>query len=145
MGYNKKTLNEAIKFHGHLGPYLVLGMLMGKCALKNLKAKKYFGLAIKVKGAYKKPKSCLIDGLQLSTGATFGKGNIKKLDGRHIQVFFYNLNNKRKIALSLKDNLKFKLAKLKHHRASEVFAEKIYKVQIVVSVDLLPVLPLLCS
>ena len=88
MGYNKKALSEAIDFHGHLGPYLVLGLLMGKYALKNLKAEKYFGLTIKVKGAYTKPESCLIDGLQLSTGATFGKGNIKKLQGRYIQVFF---------------------------------------------------------
>ena len=130
MGGNKKALSEAIEFHGHLGPYLVLGMMMGRYALENLKAEKYFGLAIKVKGANKKPKSCLIDGLQLSTGATFGKGNIKKLGGRNIQVFFYNLNNKRKMALSLKDNLKFKLAKLQNHRDSEVFAKKIYKISV---------------
>ena len=141
MVCNKKALSEAIKFHGHLGPYLVLGILMGKYALKNLKAKKYFGLAIKVKGAYKKPKSCLIDGLQLSTGATFGKGNIRKLSGRHIQVIFYNLNNKRKIALSLKDSLEFKLGKLQDHQDSEVFAEKIYKMSSNELFNLIPVTP----
>jgi formylmethanofuran dehydrogenase subunit E len=64
------TLKEAIRFHGHLGPYLVLGVLAGEAALKKLKAKKYFGIEMKVWGANKKPKSCLVDGLQLSTGAT---------------------------------------------------------------------------
>ena len=139
MGYNKKALTEAIRFHGHLGPYLVLGILMGKYALRNLKAKKYFGLEIKVKGADKKPRSCLIDGLQLSTGATFGKGNIKKLSGKHIQVLFYNLNNKRKLALSLKDSLEFKLGKLKNHQDSEVFAERIYKTSYNKLFNLIPI------
>ena len=127
MSCNRINLSEAIKFHGHLGPYLVLGLLMGTYALRNLKAKKYFGLEVKVKGAYKKPKSCLIDGLQLSTGATFGKGNINKLNGKDIQVTVYNIHNKRKVTLSLKDSLKFQLAKLKSHRDSEVFAIKIYR------------------
>ena len=38
------SLKEAEKFHGHLGPWLVLGLLIGDAALKKLKAEKYFGL-----------------------------------------------------------------------------------------------------
>jgi len=127
MGNEKITLDRARKFHGHLGPYLVLGVLMGEYALKHLKAKKYFGLEVKVKGVDKKPKSCIVDGLQLSTGATLGKGNIKKLNGKDIQAIFYNLNTKRRIALSLKDNLKFSLEKLRNHRDSEALAKKLHK------------------
>ena len=40
----KIRLNEAIKFHGHLGPYLVLGLKAGELALKKLGCKKYFNL-----------------------------------------------------------------------------------------------------
>ncbi len=80
------SLKEAIKFHGHLGPYLVLGILAGEFALKRLRCKKYFGLEVRVWGTDKKPKSCFIDGLQLSTGATYGKGNIHKLDGRKMKL-----------------------------------------------------------
>ena len=34
----KISLKQAVDFHGHLGPYLVLGLLMGKYALKKLKS-----------------------------------------------------------------------------------------------------------
>jgi len=35
----KIAIKEAIKFHGHLGPYLILGILAGEAALKILKCK----------------------------------------------------------------------------------------------------------
>ena len=52
---------------------------MGEYALEKIKARPHFGLEVKVWGAKNKPKSCLIDGLQLSTGCTYGKGNITKI------------------------------------------------------------------
>lgn len=127
MKNNKITLNEAIKFHGHLGPYLILGILAGELALKQLKTKKYFGLAVKVWGADKKPKSCLIDGLQLSTGATYGKGNIQKIKGDRIKVSFYNLENNKKINLHFKKGFIKKLDSLRGHKDSEIFAKELYK------------------
>jgi hypothetical protein len=33
-------LKKAEEFHGHLGPYLALGLLMGELALKKLKSQK---------------------------------------------------------------------------------------------------------
>ena len=125
---NKRiTLSEAKRFHGHLGPYLILGIIAGELAVKKLRCRKYFGLSVKAWGANKKPKSCLIDGLQLSTGATYGKGNIDKLNAKDIRIIFYNLNNKKRIAMRLKENLKFRLEKLKNHRDSESLAKKIYQ------------------
>ena len=121
------SLNRAKEFHGHVGPYLILGILMGERGLKKLRAKKYFSLKVKVRGVGRKPKSCLIDGLQLSTGATYGKGNIQKLNGKNISVVFYSLLNKRQIKISLKNNLVKRLNLLKGHRESEAFARKIYK------------------
>ena len=121
------TLREAVKFHGHLGPYLVLGLITGELALKRLSCKKYFDLEVKVRGANKKPKSCLIDGLQLSTGATYGKGNIRRLDGRAIKIEFYNRLNRKKITLKFKDVLFGKLKEAKTHRDSELLAKKLYK------------------
>ena len=121
------SLKEGIKFHGHLGPYLVLGILAGDLALKRLQAKKYFGLKVKACGATKKPKSCLIDGLQLSTGATYGKGNIAQKESGKIKILFCNLKNNKKIALSLKKDLIEKLDSLKGHHDSEVFAKVLYK------------------
>ena len=121
------TLKEAEKFHGHLGPYLVLGILAGELALKRLRCKKYFDLDIKVRGAKNKPKSCLIDGLQLSTGATYGKGNINKLDGACIKIEFQNRLNNRRLTLRFKDSLIQKLKEAETHRDSEALAKQLYK------------------
>jgi len=127
MSNNRITLKEAVKFHGHLGPYLVLGFLAGEIALKKLMCKKYFGLDVKVWGANKKPKSCLIDGLQLSTGSTYGKGDIHKLNGRKIKIEFCNSNNNKKFILRLRESLIQRLEETKTHRDSELLAKRLYK------------------
>ena len=125
---NKRiVLKEAIKFHGHLGPYLVLGLLAGECALKKIKAKKYFGVEVKVWGAITKPKSCFIDGLQLSTGATYGKGNISKLNGNLIKVSVENRNNGKKIILTLTKHIIKELDEARTHQGSELLAGRIWK------------------
>jgi formylmethanofuran dehydrogenase subunit E len=125
---NKRiTLKEAVKFHGHLGPYLILGILAGELALKHLNCKKYFGLDVKVRGASRKPKSCFIDGLQLSCGATYGKGNIENRDGRRIEAIFRDCRNNKKIKLHLAESLAEKLDSLRGHRDSEALARKLYK------------------
>jgi len=120
------TLKEAVRFHGHLGPYLVLGVLAGEFFLKKIKCRKHFRLKIKVQGVGKKPKSCLIDGLQLSTGATYGKGNIQKLNGTIIRIEFYNQLSKKRIILKLKDGLRQKLDAAKTHQDSEALAKELY-------------------
>jgi formylmethanofuran dehydrogenase subunit E len=121
------TIKEAVNFHGHLGPYLVLGILAGELALKKLGCKKYFGLKVKVEGATEKPKSCLVDGLQLSTGCTYGKGSIQKITRDKIKVLFYSLENNKKIKISLKKDLLQRLNALKGHSDSEAFARKLYR------------------
>lgn len=110
-----------------MGPYLVLGLLAGEVALKKLKCKKYFGLDVKVWGASKKPKSCLVDGLQLSTGATYGKGNIQKLNDSQIKIEFQNRKDHKKISLRFKEDLTQKLTAAKTHRDSELLAKKLYR------------------
>ena len=127
MNNCKAALKEAIKFHGHLGPYLVLGLLAGEAALKKLGCKKYFGSEVTVWGANKRPKSCLIDGLQLSTGATYGKGNIKKINARDIRIRVCDLENKKQVKISLKKELSEQLANLKGHSDSEAFAKLLFK------------------
>ena len=134
---NKIPLKEAIKFHGHLGPYLVLGLLAGEWAIRRLKCRKYFGLEVKVWGATKKPKSCLIDGLQLSSGATYGKGNINKLAANRIKIEFLNRQNNRKIALRIKDNVEQELETAKTHHGAEALARKLYRHRVARIFDLI--------
>jgi len=77
---DKVNLTEQIKkgkdFHGHLGPFLVTGIKMGNFALKKLNSTGYTDLKVEVETGTAPPISCLIDGIQISTGCTLGKGNI---------------------------------------------------------------------
>ena len=123
----KPSLQRAIEFHGHLGPYLVLGLLMGEYALRKIKAKPHFGLEVKIWGASQKPKSCLIDGLQLSTGCTYGKGNIKKYNGKGIKVKFIHCENKKDITLALQEGIIEKLREANDHKNCERLARELYK------------------
>jgi len=129
MKNDKVSLKEAVKFHGHLGPYLVLGILAGEMALNKFRCRKYLSLKVRVWGATKKPKSCLIDGLQLSTGATYGKGNIEKSIGPAIEIEFCNHSNNKKIILKFKQSLIEKLKRIKTHRDSELLAKRLYKTE----------------
>jgi len=125
----KISLKDAVRFHGHLGPYLVLGLLAGELALKKLKTKKYFNLEVNVRGADKKPKSCLIDGLQLSTGATYGKGNIHKYKAKAIKITIRNRTNNQQAAVLLDKQLIKELESLKGHADSEKFARKLFNTE----------------
>ncbi len=81
------TLEEIKKFHGHIGPYVVLGYRMGQLANERL-GDDPFGKSARVLTGTKPPISCLVDGVQLSSGCTLGKGNIEVEDKGLPQVIF---------------------------------------------------------
>ena len=64
------------QFHGHIGPYAILCYRLGGWLLRRLGCGKYFGAQITVAGPDVTPYTCLLDGLQISTGHTLGKGNL---------------------------------------------------------------------
>lgn len=66
-------LNESEKFHGHLGPFLVIGVKAGLVGLRKFKTKRGDrDLFVKVLCRNSTPFSCVLDGLQFSTGCTAG-------------------------------------------------------------------------
>jgi formylmethanofuran dehydrogenase subunit E len=72
------------RFHGHLGPYVVIGYRMGKLARERFAGKM---TAVVFTGRHP-PMSCLIDGVQFTTGCTLGKNNILVRDG-HLPVVHF--------------------------------------------------------
>lgn len=64
------------EFHGHLGPYVVLGYRMGRIALDRTGSAGHFEISAEVHSILRPPHSCLIDGVQLGSGCTLGKRNI---------------------------------------------------------------------
>jgi hypothetical protein len=66
--------------------------------------------------------------LQLSTGATYGKGNIEKYKAKTIKIEAYNLCNKKRVSLTINKQLTEELQALKSHADSEKLAKGLLKI-----------------
>jgi len=75
------------RFHGHLGPYVVLGYRMGRFARQALSVSP-FELKAEVLTGNTRPLSCLADGIQVGSGCTLGKGNIAIRPDKKAEVLF---------------------------------------------------------
>jgi hypothetical protein len=82
-------LQRIKEFHGHLGPYVVLGYRMGMIALERAGSTGHFEITAEVHSILSPPYSCLIDGVQLGSGCTLGKRNIsvEETDGPAFAIF----------------------------------------------------------
>jgi hypothetical protein len=70
-------LPQAVQFHGHLGPWAAAGLRVGMAGRRAVDAEGYFDVEIVAEGPFVKPPiSFFLDGLQVSTGATWGKRNL---------------------------------------------------------------------
>jgi formylmethanofuran dehydrogenase subunit E len=76
-GRDRNMIRSAVRFHGHLGPFLVLGLRMGLAAVRVLRPQGLHDLSAIVWSSRSPPQSCLADGIQFSSGCTLGKGNIR--------------------------------------------------------------------
>ena len=119
-------MEELAKFHGHLGPYIVLGYRMGRYALK------YFGdnpfeIFATIWCSGKTPQSCIMDGIQLGSGCTFGKRNILLNISEYVEVMFRHADG-RAILLKPREYRKHKskYAEYEQEIALEKFAEEMY-------------------
>ncbi|MGD9015382.1 MAG: hypothetical protein PVI33_05115, partial [Candidatus Omnitrophota bacterium] len=68
-------------------------------------------------------------GLQLSTGATYGKGNIAKLNGSEIKIEFNNRLNQKRAILRLRPQLIHRLSQAKTHQDAEILAKRLYNLK----------------
>ncbi len=89
-------------FHGHLGPYATIGFRMGQIARRELGG--YKGLFATVHCSMIPPMRCLVDGVQMTSGCTFGKANIKIRKGRNPQAVF--TKGERTLMVTLKPGLR---------------------------------------
>ena len=99
-----ETLKKIEQFHGHIGPYAIIGYKMGKIANTKLGSDP-FSKKVVVWTGTTPPLSCIIDGIQMSSGCTLGKGNISvHHDG--IPKARFTDNNGKKLEITLKSNIK---------------------------------------
>jgi formylmethanofuran dehydrogenase subunit E len=86
--FNRNLLKSAENFHGHLGPYLVLGLRMGFFANRAMKSRGLHDLSATVWTKRSPPESCLLDGIQFSSGCTLGNGNLLVKNASQTRVRF---------------------------------------------------------
>nr|MDO8080105.1 formylmethanofuran dehydrogenase subunit E family protein [Candidatus Freyarchaeota archaeon] len=75
---SSELLKRAVDFHGHLGPFLVLGLMMSKTAYRFLKQIS----VVKVKTRFEPPRSCVLDGVQVATKCTLGNTKLSFVESQ---------------------------------------------------------------
>ncbi|MEW6069531.1 MAG: formylmethanofuran dehydrogenase subunit E family protein [Candidatus Thermoplasmatota archaeon] len=116
-------LKHLKEFHGHLGPYAVIGFRMGLLAVE--KVGKGKGLKCIVKTGLTIPLSCIIDGIQFSSSCTLGKGNIKVRNESKAEAEFTKEN--KKIKIKLKDKIREKIDRKMEEGNEEELALQLYR------------------
>jgi len=82
----------AFEFHGHRCPFLPIGYRMGKLAMEYLKVEreKDHGFFVFPECGEGHPQICFVDGIQVITGATYGKSLMgKTYFGKLAATFYY--------------------------------------------------------
>jgi len=94
-------IKKAEDFHGHLGPFLVIGVRMGRIGIKKMKVKEN-GKKLRITAMlkYKVPFSCVVDGIQVATKCTLGNQKLKLIDSTGIAAEF-ELQEREKIIITV--------------------------------------------
>jgi len=90
------------ELHRHLGVYSIIGAKMGVRARELLMAP-FDTLEVISEAGKKPPLSCINDGLQVSTGASLGRGTITVNEGGAPKAVF--IYGKKKLTLKIKPNI----------------------------------------
>ncbi len=109
---------EAVKFHGHICPGLLIGVRMGVAAMNILGIDRASDEELY---AIVENDSCAVDGLQSVTGATFGKGNLSFIDYGKMAATFYLRSKKKAIRLVFKPD---SFEKVGNEDLAEAMSEK---------------------
>ncbi|MFB0544184.1 MAG: FmdE family protein [Asgard group archaeon] len=123
----KKLIKRTEDFHGHVGPFIVTGLKMGLLALEKLNAEKYSGMKVIVETGTTPPMSCIVDGIQMSTGCTLGKGNIEVIPNNKPTVTFTKKSDNQQIKITLKDKWLQEISNVSKESMQKL-AEKVLKI-----------------
>jgi formylmethanofuran dehydrogenase subunit E len=115
-------VKHAVEFHGHLGPFLVLGVRAGLLANSRL-GKDCFKTRAIVTTDLRPPNSCFVDGIQFVTGCTMGKCNIRLRKGKGTSVLF--TKEGRRLRLRVKDKTLEIIGRIKSEKEAEEEATKL--------------------
>jgi len=108
-------------FHGHLGPYVVIGYRMGRIAREKFPDK----IHANVYTGNRPPLSCLVDGIQMTSSCTLGKSNITVHKGSFAMAnFLDDVGNK--MVIELKKEIRDKVDREMSRDDEEVRSMELY-------------------
>jgi len=129
---SREKLNSIIEYarrlHGHLGPFLVLGIKMSLAGMNKLGIGENMQSMRVAKLPRRIPYTCTLDGIQATTQCTFGNRKLvlKEADSLSISAKFSLSNPKKQVTISLKNeilqNLIEELREAKDESAQEKLA-----------------------
>ena len=119
---SKDLLEGALKFHGHFGPFLVLGLRAGLLGVDYL-GKDYFELKAKVGTVLHPSRSCFIDGIQFASGCTTGKVNLETHVAYDVSVEF--VRGDRRISVVVRNDVLKTLDQLTSDKQTETMGKEI--------------------
>jgi formylmethanofuran dehydrogenase subunit E len=95
----QQLIENAARLHGHLGPFLVIGVRMGETAKRNLEvdSKNSWRLQVSIKTPLSTPFSCVIDGIQATTSCTVGNQKLRIEKSRKEIAARFTLESSHKI------------------------------------------------
>jgi len=102
----KSTLAEkiakAVDFHGHLGPFLVIGVRMADIGMRELGLRNNNPkLRITAHLKYSVPISCIVDGLQVTTKCTIGNQKLKLIESSADIAANFVLHNGKEVTVAV--------------------------------------------
>jgi formylmethanofuran dehydrogenase subunit E len=123
-------VKAAADFHGHLGPFLVLGVRMGLIGLRELQTSRGdLKLHATTILECKVPFSCTIDGIQVVTQCTVGNGRLQIDNAKNRFAARFQFNQKKEVTVTLKpkrfEELKSALPKTAHSYKNIQLAKRI--------------------
>jgi len=121
----KPIIEYARKLHGHVGPYVIIGLRMGVAAKKalNIDDEESTLLTAEVSVPLHPPFSCLLDGVQVSTKCTVGNQRLRFKNAKTIQAIFSSQKDAKTVKITLSKLFSEKLErKKKQDNLDEAFA-----------------------
>ena len=100
---DKNLLELGINFHGHKCPAMPLGIRAGVAAMKTLEVERASNkeLFCYVEAGPAHAALCFIDGIQVATGCTYGKGTIEKLNYAKQAIILIDLKRQKAVRVSV--------------------------------------------
>jgi formylmethanofuran dehydrogenase subunit E len=125
----RKQIREASKLHGHLGPFLAIGVRIGETAKQILTSENQRDteLYASVRLPLLTPFSCILDGIQSTTHCTIGNQRltVKKSLGK-ITAQFNSTDSEKTVTITIVPKIVKELTdKISKGASSEVLAETI--------------------